>query len=81
MTVYVDDSRLPFGRLIMCHMVSETVVELHAMANAIGVHRRHFHRGHYNVCMAMRAKAVARGAVEISDTAAAKIRRRLERGQ
>jgi len=80
MTVYVDDTRTPFGRLIMCHMVSDSEIELHGMATAIGVHRRHFHRGHYNICMTMRAKAVARGAVEISDVAAAKIRRKLERG-
>ena len=80
MTVYVDDARLPYGRMIMCHMVSDSVADLHAMAEAIGVARVHFHRGHYNICLEMRGKAIRRGAIEISDVAAAKIRRRLERG-
>lgn len=81
MTVYVDDARLPYGRLLMCHMVAETVDELHVMADAIGVARVHFHRAHYNICQQMRAKAVRRGAVEVSEVAAARIRRVLERGK
>jgi hypothetical protein len=80
MTVYVDNARIPYGRMIMCHMVSESADELHAMADAIGVARVHFHRGHYNVCQTMRTKAVRRGAVEITEAEAAKIRRKLERG-
>lgn len=31
MTVYVDDVRLPFGRMIMCHLWADTLPELLAM--------------------------------------------------
>ncbi len=78
MTVYVDDARARVGRLIMCHMVSDSESELHAMADRIGVARRWFHRGHYNVCLAKRNLAAAFGAVETTQRHAARVRRSLE---
>lgn len=78
MTVYVDNARHRYGRMVMCHMVGTDVQELHLLAQAIGVDRRHFHRGHYNVCLAKRAEAVRLGATEITAREAAGIRRRLE---
>lgn len=66
MTVYVDDMRARYGRMIMCHMIADTDEELHAMAARIGV-RRKWHQGdHYDVCLAMRATAVQAGAREIT---------------
>ncbi len=80
MTVYVDDMRAPFGRMVMCHMLADTDDELHAMARSIGVARRWWqappHESHYDVCLAMRARAVALGAVEISARQAASMNRR-----
>lgn len=69
MTVYVDDVRHPYGRMVMCHMWADTDEELHAMADAIGVARRwHQHPpkarwSHYDISLGMKAKALARGAV------------------
>ena len=49
MTVYVDDVRLPYGSMIMCHMWASRIVdglyidavdELLAMADTIGVQRK-----------------------------------------
>src|ERR1700734_176256 len=72
MTVYVDDMRAPFGRMIMCNMLSDTDDELHAMAARIGVARR-WHQAppkasdsHYDIALSRRALAVKFGAVEIT---------------
>lgn len=66
MTVYVDDMRAPFGRLVMCHMIADTEAELHAMADAIGVARRWYQGDHYDVALSKRRLAVERGAREIT---------------
>ena len=65
MTVYVDNMRAPFGRLIMCHMLADTEAELHAMAARIGVARKWYQGDHYDICLSKRAAAVRFGAVEV----------------
>jgi hypothetical protein len=73
MTVYVDTAQHAFGRMIMCHMFSPDLAELHAMADRIGVARRWFQDPtrmskvswpHYDIAKSKRALAVAAGAVE-----------------
>lgn len=71
MTVYVDDMRAPYGRMVMCHMIADTTEELHAMASAIGMNLRWVqdagtHREHFDVALTRRAHAVQLGAKEIS---------------
>lgn len=66
MTVYVDDMRARYGRLVLCHMAGDTEAKLHEMADAVGVARRWFQGDHYDVCLAKRALAVQRGAREVS---------------
>ena len=70
-TVYVDDMRATFGRMVMCHMIADSTEELLAMADAIGVPRRWIQnagtiREHFDVCKAKRAAAIARGAIQIT---------------
>ena len=68
MTVYVDDVRHPFGRMVMCHMWADSDEELHAMAAAIGVQRRWFQQPpkaswkHYDIALSKKAAAIKRGA-------------------
>lgn len=75
MTVYVDDMwKTPmgrFGRMKMSHMIADTTEELLAMADRIGVARRHIQsegtaREHFDIGKAKRDRAVACGAVEIT---------------
>lgn len=71
MTVYVDDMRANFGRMVMCHMIATHDDELHAMADKIGVSRRWHqapprHDSHYDIALSKRALAVAAGAVEVT---------------
>lgn len=77
MTVYVDNARHRLGRMVMCHMLADTDDELRAMARRIGVDERHHQGDHLDVCLRMRARAVAAGAVEITQREAVRVRRRL----
>ncbi len=70
MSVYVDFMRKKYGRMVMCHMLADTVAELDAMADGIGVARRWRQVSnsgvvHYDICLAKRAEAVKLGAKEV----------------
>lgn len=70
MAVYVDDMEASYGRMVMCHMLADTTAELLAMADKIGVARRWLQKAgtvheHFDVCKAMRVRAVKLGAIEI----------------
>lgn len=82
MPVYVDDMRAPFKGRILCHMVADTLEELHEMAENIGMPRR-FYQGppktrypHYDIPLEMRAEAIDWGAIEITQREAPAIAKR-----
>lgn len=70
MSVYVDRVFIPYGRMLMCHMIADTPAELHAMADRIGVQRRWYQQPpkasfwHYDIAQSKRECAVAAGAVD-----------------
>jgi hypothetical protein len=75
MTIYVDDMYADFGRMKMCHMVSDLLnyidarIELDEMADKCGVQRKWIQEAgtpqeHYDVAIVARKKAVAAGAIE-----------------
>lgn len=71
MSVYVDDMRAHYGRMVMCHMVADTSAELDAMVDRIGVARRwKQHAGtwreHYDISLSKRRLAVQAGAIEVT---------------
>lgn len=69
MTVYVDNARHRYGRMIMCHLWADTDAEMHAMIDAIGMDRSWHQRppkaswSHYDVSLAKKRLALLRGAV------------------
>ncbi|MBU8540833.1 DUF4031 domain-containing protein [Falsiroseomonas tokyonensis] len=69
MTVYVDDVRHSFGRMVMCHMWADTRGELLAMALRIGVSHRWIQEPpnaswvHFDISLRKKALAIKAGAV------------------
>lgn len=84
MPVYVDSVFIGFGRMKMCHLIADTPDELHAMADKIGVARRHFQNPktmnvstpHYDVSKGKRELAIGYGTIECDrNTFVAHVRR------
>lgn len=69
MPVYVDQPINQYGRMKMCHMLADTLKELHAMADSLGLKREWFQdhgTPHYDICKSKRARAIELGAIEAS---------------
>jgi hypothetical protein len=57
--------------MVKCHMLADSTAELLAMADRIGVDRKHLqdagtYREHFDICLTKRSAAVAAGALEVS---------------
>ncbi len=77
MAVYVDDVRHGFGRMVMCHMWADTLEELFAMVDEIGVQRKwlqghptlslpRYRKAswvHFDIALGKKAAAIAAGAI------------------
>ena len=71
MSVYVDNMKASYGRMIMCHMIADSRPELDEMADIIGVNRKWIQKEgtyaeHYDICKAKRTKALRSGAIELN---------------
>jgi len=68
MAVYVDKSKNKYGRMLMCHMLADTIGELNEMADKIGI-KPHWLQlksiPHYDICQSKRQLAIKNGAIEI----------------
>lgn len=68
MTVYVDDYKGKFHRMVMSHLFADSVGELHAFADRLGLRREWFQQGsipHYDVSQTMRRAALETGATHL----------------
>lgn len=77
MAVYVDDVRHQYGRMVMCHLWADTLEELLAMVDRIGVQRKWIqghpelsfgkHRRaswvHFDISLSKKAAALKAGAI------------------
>ena len=70
MSIYVDRVRLGYGRMLMSHMIGDSPVELHAMADHLGLLRHWFQEPpkasfwHYDISQSKRAIAIEAGALD-----------------
>ena len=81
MTVYVDSTKTPYGRMLMSHMVADSLDELHTMAFKIGLRRKWFQDvrlPHYDVSQSKKLLAINLGAVEISSKELIAISKRMK---
>lgn len=71
MPVYIDHVQIPFRGMIMSHMTADTLAELHAMSDALGMKRGWFQippkasYPHYDVNEEHRDVAIAMGAFSV----------------
>lgn len=69
MTVYVDDVRHGYGRMVMCHMWADSLDELLSMALKIGVRAKWLQKPpkaswvHFDISLGKKALAISAGAV------------------
>ncbi len=67
MAVYVDDECIPWRGQKWCHLVADTLPELHAFAQQLGLRRTWFQERasypHYDVTTSIRSRALKLGAL------------------
>lgn len=68
MTVYVDNVKVKWRGRLWCHLVADSIEELHEFAQRLGLQRNWFQHAasypHYDVTVEVRQKALRVGAVE-----------------
>lgn len=68
--VYVDRAQVPFKEKVWCHLMADTLAELHDFARKMKIDSRLFHRTasypHYDIPVEMREIVVLNGA-QIAD--------------
>ena len=68
MAVYVNKLKARFGGLTLCHLLADSVAELHGMARSLGIEPRWFQPfpyPHYDISVSKRDRAVELGAIAI----------------
>lgn len=68
MAVYVDNAKIKWRGKLWCHLVADSLDELHAFARQLGLQRNWFQHAasypHYDVTVTMRERALGLGAIE-----------------
>lgn len=71
MSVYVDDSKIPYRGMLVCNMFADTAKELHEAARDLQLGKWAYQRGetlaHYQVSLTKRREAIRRGAIPVDN--------------
>ena len=81
MPVYVDKMQTQFRGMKMCHLLADSLNELHDMADQLGLRPDWFQGypvAHYDISLDKRRRALRLGATEIGIRATAMLMRRLK---
>ena len=66
MSIYIDNARIIWANKVWCHLVADSLDELHAFAEDIGLKRQWFQASasypHYDITLKTRSIALAKGA-------------------
>lgn len=61
--VYIGKREYKYGRMIMSHMVADTLAELHTMASLLNIDHKHFQnkkgKPHYDICKSKKNEALS----------------------
>lgn len=72
MTVYVDNEQIQWRGKLWCHLVADSLEELHAFATRLGLRRSWFQAQaslpHYDVTTSVRERAIELGALPARKT-------------
>lgn len=67
MAIYVDDEQISWRGKLWCHLVADSLAELHSFATDLGLKRAWFQDKavypHYDVTVGVRDRAISLGAV------------------
>lgn len=79
--IYVDEAKVPRHGSLWCHLLADSITELHQFAALIGVSRRAFHRGarhpHYDITLRQRQIALREGASAVTSREAVRVARQM----
>lgn len=82
MAVYVDNEQIKWRGRLWCHLVADSLDELHAFALAVGLRKAWFQARasypHYDVTTALRDRALSMGALPAGKTQMLASARRLK---
>ena len=66
MAIYIDDAKIKFRHMKMCHMIADSDAELMEFAKRLGLLPEWKHKDHFDVCISKRDRAIELGAIEIT---------------
>lgn len=64
--IYVDAPKYRFKRFIMCHLMADSLDELHTFAERLSLSKEWFQGDHYDISKSKRTHAIRMGALEVS---------------